>query len=293
MYPPPNYWESSETETTLPDLQQYADVQNTAIKLLYESQMDPKNPVFFTRCHLPVWNAILSEIWKQGENTFQETVEVLRGAGSERFDDTLLDDTVPAQCNVATMPGSILGDTWGRKYFIRPEYEEAQKAALWACGFSNPDPFDNIVFSGSPGIGMLTVLVPHCATIGSHPICLGKSVFLILLLLRRLALGLPTGLKMDSHYSLLFWEGGVLEFRETATIAYTTLRGTPDPLSRIWVLVDSKKDLSRPTGPSFSDPGPFFVVVAASPRDRFQLVKKTINCSFIMKPWTFSEVLQA
>lgn len=149
MYPPPNYWESETI--TLPGLQHYADAQNTAIKALYESQKDVKKPVF-TQSDILQWNTIWTATWKKGESTFQETVDVLRGAGSERFDDTLLSDTVPARCNVATMPA------WGTKCFIRPEYEEAQKAALWACRYKDPVPFHNILFSGSPGIGRPTPL---------------------------------------------------------------------------------------------------------------------------------------
>jgi len=97
---------------------------------------------------------------------------------------------------------------------------------------------------------------------------------------------------MGPHYSLLFWEGGVLKFGRKATkIDYTTLEGTDDPLSRIWVLVDSNQHLVHPSEP-FSDCGPFFVVVAVSPCNRFHWSKKAISFSFFMKPWTFSEVLQ-
>lgn len=109
---------------------------------------------------------------------------------------------------------------------------------------------------------------------------------MLLLLLLRLALGLPTGLQIHAHYSLLFWDSGVLEFGQQEIRAfYTTLEGTGDPLSRIWVLVD----LIQPAG-AFLDCGPFFVVAAAS--QRLQWTKKTISYSFFMKPWTFSEVLQ-
>lgn len=162
MHPPPNYWVSSETENTFPGLQQYADAQNTAIQILYKNRKDLKHPVF-TQSDNPEWNAVWKAIWKKGENCFQGIAEVLRDEDSEHFDDSqVLPDTIPAQCNIAMVPAN-LGDIWGLKcknLFIRPEYKEAQKAVLWACGYKDPIPFDNIVISGSPGIGRPYPVLP-------------------------------------------------------------------------------------------------------------------------------------
>lgn len=117
---------------------------------------------------------------------------------------------------------------------------------------------------------------------------------MLILLLRRLAAGLPTGLQIHADYAVLFWGGGVLNFGQNISASYDTLKGTGDPLSRIWMLVDLNQNLTQPTG-AFNEPGPFFVVVATSPRrDRFQWVKKLDSRFFFyMKPWSFSEVLQA
>jgi len=49
-----------------------------------------------------------------------------------------------------------LGDAWDfecKSLFIRHDYEEAQRAVLWGCGYKGSALYNNIVISGSPGIG--------------------------------------------------------------------------------------------------------------------------------------------
>jgi hypothetical protein len=276
--------QSSETNT-FPDLRHYADGQNTEIQNLYQEHKNLKTPVF-TDCDKPQWNRLWEVIWEKGENAFQGTVEVMRDDSD--FDDSILPNTVPTHSNIAAIPDG-LGKAWGFKLknlLIRNEYEEAQRAVLWVCGCKGVFPYDNMVFTGPPGIGKP---LPHFTTIGSD-LCLGKTTFLLLLLLRRLAAGLPTGLQIDTGYSLLFWKGGVFEFGEQEySTSYMDLDGTGDPLSRIWVLVDLNPKLTQPAG-AFSDCGPFFVVVAASPHPGWTM--RTISYAFFMKRWIFSEVLQ-
>jgi len=101
-------------------------------------------------------------------------------------------------------------------------------------------------------------------------------------------------MQIDPEYALLFYEGGVLEFgRLSQGALYSSLEDTSNPLSRIWMLADSGADLVEPAR-TFRARGPFFVVVAASPRsDRIGWTRKTKYYYFYMKPWSFSELIQA
>ena len=121
----------------------------------------------------------------------------------------------------------------------------------------------------------------------------GKSVFLLRMLIRRLALKLPTALQIGPNRGMLFHEGCVKEFKLLDDdTAYEKLWGDKDPLSRIWALVESNKNLREPA-PIFQQ-GPFFAVQAASPRPERRKWTKTVRTKrFYMKPWPFLEVVQA
>jgi len=119
----------------------------------------------------------------------------------------------------------------------------------------------------------------------------GKSTFLLRILLRRLALKLPTALQIKPKYALLFHEGGVKEFSGLGDgPTYNPLKPAREhgAAGRIWVLVDSyEPDLA------FTE-GPFFILQAASPRPaRHHWTRKVPVNFFYMKPWSFSEVIQA
>jgi len=65
--------------------------------------------------------------------------------------------------------------------------------------------------------------------------------------------------------------------------------GLPD---RIWALVDSNRFLVEPA--QVFDKGRFFIVEAVSPRPSHRSWANTVPKQFFyMKPWAFSEVLQA
>ena len=115
---------------------------------------------------------------------------------------------------------------------------------------------------------------------------------MIWLLIRRLALGLPTALQINQDCALLFHEGGVCQFTDLENKeAYSPLVSSGP--GRIWALVDSNQDLVKPTG-VFNTGGLFFVVQAAAPLlPRLQWLKAVNSQSFYMKRWTFSEILQA
>ena len=126
----------------------------------------------------------------------------------------------------------------------------------------------------------------------SQGLLLGKSVFLLRILLRRLALKLPTVLQILPDYALLFHEGGVKDFAQIdGRLTYAELESGMAPLGRIWALVDSNDGIHAPA-PMFRD-GQFFVVQAGSPRPihRDWTRGKRIRF-FYAKPWSFSEVLQ-
>jgi len=80
---------------------------------------------------------------------------------------------------------------------------------------------------------------------------------LLRLLLRRLALKLPTALQFKPFFALLFHEGGVKVFQQLGAYDYNELASEIGPLGRIWALVDSNDDLIKPAslfkdGPSSS-----------------------------------------
>ena len=80
-----------------------------------------------------------------------------------------------------------------RKILVRDEYKEAEKVALLAN-----TPYTSVfAVCGQPGIGLL-----------------GKSIFLLWLLIRRLALHLPTVLQVTTGRVILFHEAGVSEFTD-------------------------------------------------------------------------------
>ena len=116
-------------------------------------------------------------------------------------------------------------------------------------------------------------------------------MFLLRLLLRRLALKLPTALQIGPNDVVFFHGRGVEEFvrLDKAALYRPLLSSPPD---RIWALVDSNRQLEMPS-PVFVD-GPFFVVEVAYPRPSRQEWARSIRHKrFFMRPWSFSEVLQA
>ena len=101
----------------------------------------------------------------------------------------------------------------------------------------------------------------------------GKSLFLVWLLIRRLALRLPTALQIRSDEALLFHEGGVSLFRNLLNNGAYLGLGFNNPSSKIWVLVDSSPNLPEPA-PVFRAGEAFFVVEAASREHRLEWCKK-------------------
>ena len=121
-------------------------------------------------------------------------------------------------------------------------------------------------------------------------------MFLLWLLARRLALLLPTALQVDSSYAILFHQGGVFELTHlSGHPEYLALSFPPNACpSRIWAIVDSNPLLPEPAG-IFSYFSAFFIVDAMLPQSphHTRWLSKTGHKWFYMKPWSFSEVIQA
>jgi len=112
--------------------------------------------------------------------------------------------------------------------------------------------------------------------------------------MRRLSLGLPTALQVAKDNAILFHEHGTSKFQLLGDPdAHMELGLPPFNTGRVWALVDSNNILDKPA-PVFRWGDPFFVVNAASPRQpHLEWTKKINSQRFYMKPWTFSEVLEA
>jgi len=183
---------------------------------------------------------------------------------------------------IVEIPGSIPGGLFleSSHILVRPEYEEAEQAALAA----NAAHFDAFLVGGQSGIGP-----PLSSSPSTEPnLESGKTVFLIWLPMRRLTLKLPTVLQASEEFAILFHEGGTSKFTcPTQVDRYLGLEHD-DYSGRIWALIGS--DLLP--AQCFRADNPFFVVEAASRRDRFDWASKVHHQHFYMQTWAFSEVLQ-
>jgi hypothetical protein len=112
------------------------------------------------------------------------------------IDNSLIPDIIPDRCDVMLKPAS-LKEIWPglrcEKILIRPdEFKEAEEAALSACAYETA--LKALMIIGQPGIGSF---LSYLTATGSYGPSSGKSTFLLRLLLRRLALELPTVLQVD------------------------------------------------------------------------------------------------
>ena len=120
-------------------------------------------------------------------------------------------------------------------------------------------------------------------------------MFLVYLLMQRLALKLPTALQIHPDYVILFHEGGSLELTQLEGLgSYRALDPTssrsPD---RMWVLLDSNINLSKPAT-SIASKSRFFVVHTVSiGLENIQWLESVGHGRFYMEPWSAEEILQA
>ena len=116
-------------------------------------------------------------------------------------------------------------------------------------------------------------------------------MFLLWLLMRRLALGLPTVLQLNKTPPLLFHERGVSRFarhKEALDSGEFTFQSS----TKIWALFDSNDHVKTPAMVLRNDT--FFVVEAVSfSMERLEWMNGSNTRHFFMETWSFSEVLQA
>jgi len=159
---------------------------------------------------------------------------------------------VPTGRHIMKTPPA-LADVWGSdcdQFLIRSKYEEAEKAALSACGKGA----NVFTVTGHPGICLPPLLLYPRQVMMLFP---GKTVFLCRLLIRRLSLGLPTALQIIPEYALLVRKKGVYRFERLGDQGpYVKLQQNTNPRSRIWALIDSNADLMQPAG-AFTKERPF------------------------------------
>ena len=277
---------SDSSPTTLKSLQQYASDQTELVDSLLNTY--PQN-TRFRDTDKQEWVQFWSSTWGRDPDSLDKKEEVLRGP--DRIEESLiLPGVVPTHCDVMLKP-KALESCWDfdcEKIFIRPEYKEAEEFVLSACGAVRP--YRAFVVTGQPGIAPLPYLT---ATGGLGDTLSGKSVFLLRIFLRRLALMLPTALQIDPDCALLFYQVGVKEFVQLSNgYVYAPLKPQDSPLGRIWALIDSNRGLHEP--PAVFKEGPFFVVKASSPLPvRLEWTRGVRTKFLYMKLWSFSEVLQA
>ena len=275
---------SDPTPLTLRSLQRYADVQEGIIdSVLQEDSLGYyfRNPI----------NSGCTRFWESawGNRILPEEEKVVRGINP--IDDSIiLPDVVPSSCRVFPRFETLDGCWWGfdcEEFLIRDEYEEAHRSVL--ATFAAERMYDAFIVTGQPGIGSS---FSRSAIPGSQCLSSGKSVFLLLLLLQRLALKLPTILQTGTEDPILFYKNGVKQLGQpNSGAAYAAFLSWDHPFRRIWALVNADEDLFEPSRALRT--GPFFIVDSTPPhRPYFNWIINLRSKTFYMKPWSFSEVLQ-
>jgi len=270
---------------TLQSLASYAAHQEELIRSLME---DNPGDNLFRDPKMKGWTTFWESCW--GKPVGHEMEEKVVRGPAPISDSLIFPDVVPFVRRVVLKPTS-LDNIWGgfrcKKFLIRHEYKEADEFLL--STFNDEGIFTAVIATGQPGIGLS---FSYQTIPGSEGLSLGKSVFLLLTLLSRLELKLPTVLQFSLQQPLLFYQNGVKELVLPGFgPAYASLMSWDLPLARIWALVDTNRHLHEPA-PALTD-GPFFVVEATSPRQtRFDWTSRFRTDNFYMKPWAFSEVLQ-
>ena len=270
--------------TTMRSLQSYTSNQTKAIEIL----LDPSfHNYHFQDTNDRRWVQFWESTWDKNLDSLDAVEAVERGP--DPINNALI--TVPSDRVVMLKP-EVTRSCWDfdlefQKILIRSNYKEAEDFALSSCGARIPPRL--LMITGQPGIGLISLLFTHYQVLS---LLLGKSVFLLYVLLCRLALKLPTALQTKPNQALLFYEKGVQEFTQLQRAPpYHTLASENDPLGRIWALVDSNQELHKPA--SIFQMGPFFVIQTSSPHPtHHEWIWRIRHESFYMKLWTFAEVLQ-
>ena len=263
---------------SLQDLTEYVPTQSYKIHefIVHGDVLSHSGPVH------SAWNTFRRFVWRKGLASFESQEPVARDAGA-------ISETTPTSCMVMKVPPAIL-DVWdlgSSQILVRSEFQQAERAAVSA----NTENKYVFLVAGQPGIGPPS---PSSSLIESN-LSSGKSVFLMWLLVRRLALGLPTVLQVREDYAVLFHEGGTSIFLELNNIVpYLGLQPPSGTPRKIWALVDSNRFLSEPAI-IFKGYRTFFTIEAVSPHQPHDVkwTWRMPSSCFYMKMWDFSEVIQA
>ena len=165
---------------------------------------------------------------------------------------------------------------------IRKEYpESARELERQGLALSGIEAERRFIVTGQPGIGECKGIQGHRAPLKSR-LALGKTVFLIYLLIERLSRKQPTAVQLyDPRRYPLFDEEGVRELSSDDA----------SPLSpEVWALTDSNDEVIKPcTAFTKSDA---LVLLASSPRSpRWKEWKKQNYARlFVMDLWSESEL---
>lgn len=126
--------------------------------------------------------------------------------------------------------------------------------------------------------------------IESPDIGIGKTAWLIIVLILRLIAGLPTILQLRPNRLYYFDDSGVHQLKYTSSTDAFEFRTQFAPST--WCLVDANIDVQ--TVPSFIRDLRLFIVQTSPPRaERVQWHKKqsTPVLFYFLKPWTLSELI--
>ena len=166
------------------------------------------------------------------------------------------------------------------KILIRQEYRksyELLQGLVSAMGRAGRKPC--FVLTGQPGIGeslaKLRIMIGLIASIG-------KTTFLVYLLIQRLQAGLPTALQYLWNSFLLFDKDGVREFPAD--------RRTTDLLPETWALSDSNATISTPC-PAFLGSRAVVIQATSPQQSRWKAWRKNYQAwLFVMDLWSRKEM---
>lgn len=149
---------------------------------------------------------------------------------------------------------------------------------------------NNFIVIGHPGIGMCTLLTLVPLVRNSNYSITGKTLSLFYFLARCVALGLPTFFQDRPNQLWFFDEKGVDHVRYQDVLSWRDLVGSNYVGAPIWALVDSS---TIPDDVLWWGTSPFFVVQAASPRERHWAWTKhhRLTTVFYTKPFSLQELL--
>ena len=137
---------------TLECLRHYARFQEELIKPLLQDRTELGS--HFRETDIQEWTQFHSSVWGKGPNSLDTTEPVIRGP--DPISGSLIHpDVVPSDRSVMPKPDH-LDSCWRftcEKFFIRPEYKEAEEFVISIFGAVQAVTVAGLVISGQRGIG--------------------------------------------------------------------------------------------------------------------------------------------